>query len=99
MLRGITRQGRDDSILKDGCFGLQVKDDDAEVEAAIRGPAQGYSGRYKDDLTGQVLNDQMVAEARAKELTFFYSKGVWAKEAPPHGPGEDRTSAYLSSVG
>ena len=66
MLRGITKQCRDDSLLKDGCFGMQVRDDDANIEADIRGPAQGYSGKYKDDLTGQVLNDAMVQEARAK---------------------------------
>ncbi len=99
MLRGIAEQGRDDSLLKDGCFGMQVGDDDADVEAATRGPAQGYSGKYKGDLTSQAINDAMVVEARAKELTFFYSKGVRVKEASPHGPGEDRTSAYLSSVG
>ena len=86
ILRGITKQGRDDSILKDGCFGLQVRGDDADVEAMIRGPAQGYTGKYKDDLTGQVLKDSMVAGARAKELTFFYAKGVWLKR-PHHTAG------------
>ena len=89
MLRGIAKQGRDDSLLKDGCFGMQVRDDDADVEATIRGPAQGYSGKHKDDLTGQVLNDAMVAEARATELRFFYSKGVWVKR--PHHMARART--------
>ena len=96
MLRGIAKQGRDDSLLKDGCFGMQVRDDDADVEATIRGPAQGYSGKHKDDLTGQVLNDAMVAEARATELRFFYSKGVWVKR--PHHMARARTGRPPISV-
>ena len=43
------------------------------------GPAQGYSGKFKDDLSGQVLKDELVNEARAKELLYFHSKGVWKK--------------------
>ena len=43
------------------------------------GPEQGYSGRFKDDLTGQVLRDDLVLEARAKELKFFADKQVWVK--------------------
>jgi len=66
ILRGVAKQGRDDSLLKDGCFGMQVRDDDADVEGLIRSPSQGFSGKYKDDLTSQVLNDAMVKEARAK---------------------------------
>ena len=93
----MTKQGRDDPILKDGCFGLQVRDDDADVEAMIRGPAQGYTGKYKDDLTGQVLKDSMVAEARAKELTFFYAKGVWVKR--PHHTARSKTGRPPISVG
>ena len=70
---------RADNLLKDGCFGVQVPDDDAAVEALLRGPDQGYSGRFRDDLTGQVLKDELVREARAKELEFFHSKRVWQK--------------------
>ena len=45
----------------------------------IYGPAQGYSGKFKDDLTGQVLKDNLVVEARKKELEFFQSRGFWVK--------------------
>ena len=79
ILRGIRDQMREDSILKDGCFGVQVPDEDVEVEENIKSAAQGYSGRYRDDLTGQVLKDDLVKEARAKELAFFHAKGVWLK--------------------
>jgi len=57
-----------DGHIRAGCFGIQPLDDDAKIEAEIHGPAQGYSGRYKDDLTGQVLNDNIVIIARMKEL-------------------------------
>ncbi len=79
ILKGIRNQLREDNALKDGCFGVQAPDEDSEVEKSLRGPTQGYSGKYRDDLTGQVLNDVLVKEARAKELEFFYSKNVWLK--------------------
>ena len=79
ILRGVRDQMREDRLLREGCFGVQVPDDDATVEAELRGPSSGYSGRYRDDLTGQVLKDALVVEARAKELAFFCSKGVWLK--------------------
>ena len=68
MLRGVRDQMRADDLLKSGCFGVQARDDDAEVERQMRGPAQGYSGKYRDDLTGQVLRDVWVEAARATEL-------------------------------
>ena len=51
-------------------------DDDAAVAASLMGPEQGYPGRFRDDLTGQLLKDTLVEEARSKEL---HSKGVWMK--------------------
>ena len=79
MIRGVRDQMRADDILKSGCFGMQAKDDDAEVERQMRGPEQGYSGKYRDDLTGQVLRDVWVEKARAAELAYFQSKNVWIK--------------------
>ena len=49
------------------------------VQKFLYGPAQGYSGKYKDDLTGQTLRDDLVLEARVKELKFFADKQVWLK--------------------
>ena len=72
-------QLKHDGALKDGCFGVQAADDDAEVERQMRGPAQGHSGAFRDDLTGQVLKDELVKIARAAELTYFNSKQVWRK--------------------
>ena len=79
MLRGVTRQLRHDELLKNGCYGMQVPDDDAAVERSMMGLAQGFSGKFRDDLSGQVLKDSLVIEARAKELLYFHSKGVWIK--------------------
>ena len=79
VLKGIRNQLKADSLLKDGCHGVQAPDDEAEIEKHLRGPQRGYTGRYKDDLTGQVLKDSLVKEARAKELAFFYSKKMWVK--------------------
>ena len=44
-----------DGPLKDGCNGIQVADNDLAVLKATNGPEHGYSGKCKDDLTGQVL--------------------------------------------
>ena len=32
---------------------------------------------FRDDLTGQLLNPELVKKARKKELEYFTSKGVW----------------------
>ena len=79
MIKGVVEQLRRDKLLKDGCFGVQVPDDDDEVQKSMTGPAQGFSGKCSDDLTKQVLKDVLVEEARAKELAYFHSKGVWLK--------------------
>ena len=79
VLRGVRDQLREDGVLKNGCFGVQARDDEAEIERNLRGSEQGYSGKCKDDLTGQVLKDELVHQARAAELAHFHSKGVWLK--------------------
>ena len=40
---------------------------------------EGCSGKFRDDISGQLLRDDLVAEARAKELQYFCDKGVWTK--------------------
>ena len=46
----------------------------------MKSPEYGYSGRFRDDLSGQMLKDCLVHEARAKELAYFKDKGVWQKK-------------------
>ena len=79
MINGITAQRRVDNLLTEGCYGVQVPDDDPEVAALLAGPGQCFSGKYRDDLGGQVLTFSLVEEARAAELLYFHSKGVWLK--------------------
>jgi len=64
-------------IMRRGEVGLHaVTDEDGTLP-------EGYSGRYRDDTTGQPLRDDLVAEARASELRYFCDKGVWVKR-PKH---------------
>ena len=96
VLKGVTEQMRRDNVLKPGCYGMQVADDDAQVLKSMYGPEQGYSGTYKDDLTGQVLKDELVKKARAVELAYFNSKGVWRKV--PRRRSRDETGRPPVSV-
>ena len=52
---------------------------------------------YRDDLTGQVLPTELVILARAKELEYFESKGVWEKR--PLGEARRRTGKPRSQCG
>ena len=76
MIKGTVEQLRLDHLLTEGCCGVQVADDDAAVAASLMGPGQGSSGRFRDDLTGQLLNDALVEEARATELVYFNSNAA-----------------------
>ena len=88
VLRGLTSQLRADKRLIAGCYGIlatadpasgSAEDADGVAEKFLYGPAQDYSGKYKGDLTGQPLRDDLVKGARAKESEFFCSKSVWVK--------------------
>ena len=48
----------------------------------MKGPEQGFTGRYVDEMPGQILNDSLVAEARGTEMEYFTSRGVWRKRQP-----------------
>ena len=60
----VNDQLRSDGLLKQGCYGIQVADNDLEVLKSIYGTEQGYSGKYKDDLTGQLLKDELVLKRK-----------------------------------
>ena len=53
--------------------------EDEDLVHLARGPEQGYSGKYLDDISKQRLRDDLVEEARRKELEYFVAKGVWQK--------------------
>ena len=81
MLEGMQAQLKDLGMLQTGIVGIQSGaaqwEDDQLL--SLDAPRKGFSGTYRDDLTGQILNDASVAEARAKELEYFASKMVWKK--------------------
>lgn len=78
-IRGIRDELNARGVMGRGECGLRAVDDELEIQAELRGPAQGYSGKCVDDMSKQVLGDSLVQEARAKELLYVNSKGVWRK--------------------
>ena len=54
--------------MQPACYGIQATDEDSALKQKLHGPAQGYSGKLKDNLIGQVLKDSLVMEARRRNL-------------------------------
>ena len=77
MLHGLIAQPRADGKLQPRCYGIQAVEDHGMRERDTH--AQRDSGRFKHDLTGQMLKDSLMMEARKKELDFFNSRWVWVK--------------------
>ena len=48
-----------------------------------------YTGKSRDDISGHVLRDDLVDEARQKELRYFCDKGVWINR--PKNEARQRT--------
>ncbi len=96
IIKGMTDELRARGIVRDGEAGLHAVTDDQAIEQLLRGPENGYSGKCRDDTTGQVLKDELVMEARQKELDYFHSKGVWTKR--PRGEAKARTGKGAISV-
>ena len=92
IIRGMMAEMQDRGIWRPGGIGLHSVCDDVT-------PASGegvYSKGYRDDISGQPLRDDLVREARAKELEYFCSKGVWAKR--PKDEARQRTGKGAISV-
>ena len=79
IIRGMTDHLKHIGVLQNGAKGLMALDDEKVLENLIRSPERGYSGKYKDSISGQVLQDELVLEARRKEMEYFTAKGVWCK--------------------
>ena len=77
--KGLKQQLYLDGRVKMGCYGVQMADEEDHTIQQCFGPAQGYTGRFKDATTGQILKDDLVIDARRKELEYFCSKEVWIK--------------------
>ena len=96
IIKGMVAEMRSRGIVRDGEVGMHAVCDEACEENPANGPEQGYSGKYRDDITGQVLKDSLVQEARQKELKYFHDKGVWVKR--PKSEARKRTGKGAISV-
>ena len=75
IIHGMVNDMESRGIHRPGEVGLHaVNDEDVDPDHDER-----FSGTYRDDLSGQVLRDDLVREARQKELEYFCDKGVWVK--------------------
>ena len=83
ILKGMHSEMRIRGIVNSNEVGLNAVTDDHKAEEDFKKADSRYSGKYRDDLTGQVLRDDLVREARAKELQHFFDKGVWVKRPRP----------------
>jgi hypothetical protein len=96
IIRGMVKEMRRCGVIRDGEVGLHAVADEAAQEQETRDREAGCSGKYRDDVTGQLLKDSLVKEARRKELTYFHEKGVWLKR--PRGEARARTGKGAISV-
>ena len=75
IIRGMVDEMKCRGIHRPGEVGLHaVNDEDIGPDHDPR-----FTGTYRDDLSGQILRDDLVHEARQKELAHFCEKGVWVK--------------------
>ena len=80
ILRGMRRQLKDLNLVSNGCYGMQHHGfEEPDICAVNIAPEGKISGRFRDDITGQLLQDDLVSEARRKELEYFEQKCVWEK--------------------
>ena len=56
-----------------------MADGEEELKKSIYGPAQGYSGHFRDDMAGQTLKDSLARIARMQEFQLFAKILVWIK--------------------
>ena len=93
MIRGMMDEMQAQGIWRPGEVGLHAVTDEDEAKTAA---STGCSGKYRDDISGQLLRDNLVQEARNKELRYFCDKGVWVKR--PAGEARQRTGKGAISV-
>jgi hypothetical protein len=97
-IKGITAQLRVDNLLEEGCYGAHVPDDDAEVAALPSGPAQGFRGKYRDDLSGQVFKDSLVKGLGPGRPTTSTAR-VSGSRSPSHPPERGQAVLLLRCAG
>ena len=92
IIHGMVNEMKNRGIHRPGEVGLHaVNDEDVDPDHDER-----FSGAYRDDMSGQLLRDDLVHEARQKELKYFCEKGVWVKR--PKDEARRRTGKGAISV-
>ena len=72
ILGGMRRQLKALNMVSNDCYGMQHSGfEEDEVLAIDVADKSKFSGRFRDDITGQLLQDDLVLEARKKELAYF----------------------------
>ncbi len=96
IIRGMLNELKSKGIWKEGEVGLHAVTDEDQGEGINPEMDPRFTGKYRDDVSGQILRDDLVQEARAKELTYFSTKGVWTKR--PRGEARRVTGKGAISV-
>ena len=78
IVKGISMELEDRGIIRAGEVGMHAVTDEAK-SSDVKNASTGYTGKYKDDISGQLLKDSLVLAARRVELEYFNAKGVWTK--------------------
>ena len=75
ILKGIVRQLAADGMVSAGTHGtIPSRGREEEIHAGIKEPTSIASGCYKDDITGQILVDPLIVQARKVEMDYFEQK-------------------------
>ena len=82
ILGGISDELHEVGMLTQGCMGVQLPVDENPKSQDAALFDKRFTGKHKDDMTGQVLTDDLVEAARALELAYFEERGVWKKRLP-----------------
>ena len=94
IIRGMMDEMHSRGIWRPGEVGMHAVADEDNLDQTIA--SEKCSGAYRDDISGQLLRDDLVKEARAKELQYFAQKGVWVKR--PKHEARQRTGKGAISV-
>ena len=78
-MEGATKQLESDGHMRRGEVGIIPPYFCPEdiLHTALDAAAHEASGKYRDDITGQVLVDALIGDARRLELDDFHDKGMW----------------------
>ncbi len=93
MIRGMVDEMRSRGIWHPGEEGMHAVSDEDGADAPS---PVGRNGKYRDDMSGQLLRDSLVHEARAKERKYFVDKGVWTNR--PKNEARQKTGKGAISV-